>query len=372
VRFTEQLERWRQRSYAARKRREFKAWVQQLESFPPQVLLGSNFAEFGGVRQHIHSIQKFSKLRVELAPPDELLRLISPHEVRTIFRDEFFRLEPMKISAFHSHVFPWFIEWSRTRERKSTKWIHTYHLPYFPEHAEGPLAAWQEEINRALIDDARHADVRLSVSKWQQAYLADEHDITTSYLPNGVDVAVCDRANASRFRQLTGLTDFVLYVGRNDPVKNPAEFVRLAARMPSLQFVMLGRDLSPAIMETEWKVDVPANVLVRGETKHSEVLDAIAASRAVVVTSRREGLPTLVLEAMALEKNVVVPREAGCLEAIDQGEFGFVYEAGEIDHLVEQTVKAIDSPANHGARERVLTEFDWRVIAPKLDAYYAA
>jgi glycosyltransferase involved in cell wall biosynthesis len=371
VRFRQALERWEQTSLDRRKKREFNSWLTQLKSFPPQVLIGSNFAEFGGVRHHIHSVRKFSRFRVELAPPDELLRVMSAHDVRTTFRDAFFEYDPQGVSAVHSHVFPWFIEWCLTRKVKRAKWVHTYHLPYFAEHAIGGIEPWQEEINRALVGDARHADVRLSVSRWQQAFLAEKHGITTSYLPNGVDVSLCDKADANRFTRLTGLNDFVLYVGRNDPVKNPADFVQLAMQMRSTQFLMVGRDLSKESLMRDWSLDVPSNLVIQGELSHGAVHDAIAASRAVVVTSKREGLPTLVLEVMALRKNVVVPREPGCLEAVDDGNFGFVYEPGDLSDLAEKTASAIDAGVNPRARDRVLAEFDWQVIAPKLDAIYA-
>ena len=367
----QEFNRWRQRADEGGKKRQFDSWRRRLEASPPQVLIGSNFAEYGGVREHIHAIQRYSRVRVELAPPDELLLRLAPHELRTQFKEAFFDIQPTGIEALHSHVFPWFIEWCLTRKNRKAKWIHTYHLPYFAEHATGSLSGWQREINDALNEKARYADVRLSVSRWQQEFLASEHGITSSYLPNGVDVVRCDGASSERFSNETGLRAFALYVGRNDPVKNPAEFVRLAGAMPGLQCVMIGRGLTNEVLRSEWGLEVPANVFVYGEASHAVVQDAIAASSVVVVTSKREGLPTLVLEAMTAGKSVVVPREAGCLEAIDHGRFGFVYEAGRVDDLAHQTENAInDSNRCSLARERILAEYDWRVVAPKLDAIY--
>jgi glycosyltransferase involved in cell wall biosynthesis len=311
-------------------------------------------------------------MRVELAPPEEVLRIVSPYEVTSSFRNRFFSYEPRGVTAIHSHVFPWFIEWCRSRKTKDAKWVHTYHLPYFLEHANGRMEAWQEEFNRSLVEDARHADVRLSVSRWQQDFLDGEHGISTTYLPNGVDVLSCDNADGTRFRDSTGLEDFVLYVGRNDPVKNPVEFVRLAARMPSTRLVMIGHGLSEAVVAEMAGSVAPSNLVIRGEASHAAILDAIAASSAVVVTSKREGLPTLVLEAMALEKNIVVPREAGCLEAVGEEGAGISYEPGALDDLEEKTRRALSLPPNTAGRVRVLEEFDWRVVAAKLDRVYTS
>lgn len=368
-RFSRAIAGLRERAVARRKRRDFEAWLAHLHAQPPEVLLGSNFAEFGGVRGHIHAIQKHSGHNVELAPTDELLRKLEPHDLSSTFNDAFLDFEPRGIGVAHSHVFPWFIEWC-SRHHRRVRWVHTYHAPYFPEYARENLLPWQIRFNDILINVARHAHVRISVSRWQQEWLSENHGIQTNYLPNGVDVALCDDAEAQRFVARTGRDDFVLYVGRNDPVKNPVDFVRLAQRMPGQQFVMIGRDLGAEALRTEWKVTAPPNLLICGDATHAQVQDALAACRALVVTSRREGLPTVVLEAMAHAKPVVVPNEAGCVEAIANGAFGYIFTPGDVTDLASQTRAALDDARGPSARAHVLAEYDWRVIAPRLDAIY--
>jgi glycosyltransferase involved in cell wall biosynthesis len=222
------------------------------------VVMGPNLA-WGGVRQHIHAIKQYSSLRVELVPPDALLG-----EFYGDLRQEFLDCLPGDIRVVHSHVLPWFIDWCKRQQESGVRWVHTYHNMYWPEFAEGDLLPWQKGVNHAILNDARRADVRISVSRWQQGYLAKTHGIDTLYLPNGVDVALCDQADAKGFRRQVGDDRFVLYAGRNDPVKNPADFVRLTARLPSQRFVMLGHGLSNEILHDEWGVDVPPNLLVQG------------------------------------------------------------------------------------------------------------
>jgi glycosyltransferase involved in cell wall biosynthesis len=82
-------------------------------------------------------------------------------------------------------------------------------------------------------------------------------------------------------------------------------------------------------------------------------------------------LPTLVLEAMAHSRSVVVANDPGCVEAIAGGRFGFVYRQGDISDMVEKTESAlVDRERRVGARDHVLAEYDWRAVAPKLDAIY--
>lgn len=349
----------------------FQRWVSHLHANPPTVLIGSNFAEFGGVRGHIHAIQRFSSLNVELAPSDELLDRLSPSGFGGEYRQAFMDVKPGCIRAIHSHVFPWFITWCYRHRKPGTLWLHTYHLNYYPEHGGGRVLPWQQEINESLINVARHADIRISVSRWQQEYLLEQYGIDTIYIPNGVDVAACDAGDAEGFRARTGLRDFVLYVGRNDPVKNPAEFVRLAQVLPDFQVVMIGNGLSRDVLEKEWGIDVPANCYVLGKLSHADVQDALAACSVLVVTSKREGLPTLVMEGMAHCKPVIVPDEPGCIEAVAGGDCGHIYHLGDIGDLARKTLIArADTETGIRARARVLEEYAWHVIAPRLDALY--
>ena len=363
---------FRQRAAHARKERVFRNWLRDLTANPPSGLLGANFAKHGGIRNHIRAIQNHSALRIELAPPESVMQSLATGDLTKTFLEAFFEFHPKGIRFLHSHVYPWFIQWCHHQQKQhGTRWIHTHHNWYYPEFGREVLEPWQEEFNEQFLFALRHADVSLSVSRWQQTFLRETHGLETQYVPNGVDVTICDRAVATRCHRKTGLLDFVLYVGRNDPVKNPADFVKLAVNLPKQQFLMLGQGLSNATLLNEWGVSVPANLKVMGEATHQETQDALAACSALVVTSKREGLPTLVLEAMTHGKPIVVPDEDGCLEAIGHGDFGFSYRHGDIDQLAATTIEAsLDKTRCRRAPQRIAEEYDWRVVARKLDHFY--
>ena len=368
---------WDKRRVARRAVRDrFRAcrnWLQRLTTQRPEVLVGANFVPFGGTRQHMHSLLRYSSLNLAIVPDDAVLEQVEPGFLAAEFNDEFYLWPPVGVKTVHSHVFPWFIEWCDFQKRqRGVRWVHTHHNWYYPEFGKGILEPWQTQFNEGFLFALRNADVCLSVSKWQQRFLRDQFGLDSNYLPNGVDVKVCDQANASRWVAKTGLRDFVLYLGRNDPVKNPVDFVLLAQSVPALQFVMIGQGLSVDVLLNEWQITTPGNLTVLSGVSHDEAQDAIAACAVLVMTSKREGLPTLALEAMAQSKPVVVPTEDGCMEAIENGEFGFIYEQGNIEHLVEVTLEALqDRLRCRRSRQHVLNEYDWPVIMRKLDRVYA-
>ncbi len=147
---------WRHASRTKQKSAKFDNWIDRLTRDPPDVLLGANFAEHGGVRGHLHAIQKHSALNVSLAPPEELIASgLSPHDFHTTFRQRFIDFPARGIRVVHSHVFPWFVHWCRAKQSNPVRWIHTYHNMYFPEFARGELESWQQEINDVILSEAR-------------------------------------------------------------------------------------------------------------------------------------------------------------------------------------------------------------------------
>jgi glycosyltransferase involved in cell wall biosynthesis len=347
-------------------------WAHSIAKSGAEVLIGANFVPFGGTRQHMHSIRRFSNLNVQLIPGDDLLKSVTAAEFVELFSKSFDEWVCPSTICLHSHVFPWFIHWcSEQQKRRGLRWIHTHHNWYYPEFSKGDLLPWQKEFNNGFLFALKYADVSLCVSRWQQRFLKNTFGIDTFYLPNGVDVSACLCGNASRGRQWIQEESFVLYLGRNDPVKNPVDFVRLARALPQVQFVMLGQDLSIDCLQNEWSIECPSNLKVLGGVSHTDAQDAIAACSVLVMTSLREGLPTLALEGMAHGKPVVVPSEDGCMEAVGDGEFGFVYLQGDIDSLTAQVERALhDRRHCDAARERVYREFDWPQITRVLDQIY--
>jgi glycosyltransferase involved in cell wall biosynthesis len=373
-----ELSYWQSRAISAiadkisksRKRRLYARWLRTLETAPPDVLIGANIDRHGGIRQHLLGIQKYSSLRVAFSPPDELTGALTYHDLRTVLFDQLMEFDPNAIRAIHSHVYPYFIEWCAARKRKEFRWIHTYHSFYHAAAEGGQLLPWQEEINDVLIRVARNADVRISVSRWQQQYLKTAFGIECIYVPNGVDVELCDSADPDRFWQGDVSAPFVLFVGRDEPVKNPADFVKLASRVPGLRFVMIGSGLDHT-SKSEWTVGLPPNIELRGRQTRVAVQDAIAACSVVVVTSALEGLPTIVLEAMTHGKPIVVPNVPGCMEPVTGHSFGFVYCANDIEDLMRKTQLALSGDPHYPlARDIVLAEYDWRVVGRRLDAVY--
>jgi colanic acid/amylovoran biosynthesis glycosyltransferase len=73
---------------------------------------------------------------------------------------------------------------------------------------------------------------------------------------------------------------------------------------------------------------------VTGWIDGKQVREEIQAARALVLPSFAEGLPVVLMEAMALRRPVITTYVAGIPELVRAGENGWLVPAGDIDALV--------------------------------------
>jgi glycosyltransferase involved in cell wall biosynthesis len=233
------------------------------------------------------------------------------------------------------------------------------------------LLPWQEAINRALVEDARGADARLSVSYWFAKHVSHTYGITTEVIPYGVDVRACDTARADRFVSAFAEDSGVLFVRTLGSIKNPLAFVEIARRFPKERCVMSGANLTEERVARALGAELPRNLVTLGPLSGAAAPDAIAACRIFVMTSHREGLPTALLEAMTMRKACVAPCSYGCEDAIHDDRFGFLYEPWNLDDFEAKIRAALEASSMAAARERVPEHFSWDVVMPRIDAVYA-
>lgn len=332
------------------------------------VAIGATYRATFGLTQHILGIQRFSSHAVKTVP-SSFARLLLNENYRRI---QYYQLlmPHLKLSRYdimHSHVDEWFTRLCQRSRNKARRWVHTYHGYYWEADYPDGLAAWQRSLNDVTVAVGSQADLRICVSPWLHDFLLDEFSVETITIPNACDVDRCARANPHRFRERYHLTDFVLYVGYSSAVKNPQLFIDLALHIPDMQFVMIGRGLD----ELHRSGRRPPNLLTIGELKHEYVLDALSACRVYVMTSKREGCPTSLLEAMAMAKPVVVSQVPGCRELVDHEEDGLLFSPDSIEDLVVSTRRALDAnQMGPKAKAKVAAQYGWHVVARRLDAAY--
>jgi colanic acid/amylovoran biosynthesis glycosyltransferase len=133
----------------------------------------------------------------------------------------------------------------------------------------------------------------------------------------------------------------MLAVGRLHPVKNYA-FLLLACRElkdRGIRFACRiageGRERS-ALERLIGRLDLHTEVRLLGHLSRDQLHAVYEEATLVVLTSRSEGIPVVLMEAMAHGKTVLAPAITGIPELVCDGKTGFLYRPGCLEDFVTQ------------------------------------
>lgn len=190
-----------------------------------------------------------------------------------------------------------------------------------------------EEFYRAigLREKVTHATFVVAISSFcrSQVYLWSRYSdwAKISVIRCGIEPAFYASAP-----QVSGREQRLICVGRLAPEKGHLLLIETAALLArkGLQFEIMFAGDGPLRHEMEALIarhDLTARVSITGWISSNQVRDAILASRALVQPSFAEGLPVVIMEAMALRRPVVATYIAGIPELVINGATGWVVPA---------------------------------------------
>ncbi|MBA2127596.1 colanic acid biosynthesis glycosyltransferase WcaL [Hyphomicrobium methylovorum] len=119
-------------------------------------------------------------------------------------------------------------------------------------------------------------------------------------------------------------------------------------------------------------------VSITGWISSEQVAREIESARALVLPSFAEGLPVVIMEAMALERPVITTYVAGIPELVTDGNSGWLLPAGDVHALTDAMAACLATPASkihemgRIARERVLNAHNINTECKKLAALFQA
>lgn len=128
-------------------------------------------------------------------------------------------------------------------------------------------------------------------------------------------------------------------------------FARVVGQIPAARLVLAGDgDLRPALEARIRDLGLGTRVRITGWISSAQVRDELLAARVLVQPSFQEGLPVVIMEAMALGRPAISTYVAGIPELVLPGETGWLVPAGEIAALAEAMAAAAATPAPEMAR----------------------
>lgn len=241
-----------------------------------------------------------------------------------------------------------------------------------------------EEFDRpfgiALAEKLRAAGFAVAISSFGRSQLLRWLD---GRQWNKVKVVHCgiDKAFADGTNEPLPQAPRLLCIGRLCEQKGQLLLVeaarKLKARGVTFELVFAGD--GPMRSEIEAAVRdaaLGAQVRITGWLSGAEVRRELQQCRVMVLPSFAEGLPVVIMEAMAVERPVVTTAIAGIPELVIDGDTGFLVPAGDVEALAQklETVLAMPEHALQAitarARRRVMDRHDADTEAAKLAALF--
>jgi colanic acid/amylovoran biosynthesis glycosyltransferase len=120
----------------------------------------------------------------------------------------------------------------------------------------------------------------------------------------------------------------------------------LAARNLAFELVLVGDGpIRGALEQAIGRLGLGERVRITGWLSSTRVREEILAARALVLPSFAEGLPVVIMEAMALRRPVLSTYIAGIPELVIPGENGWLFPAGSLEELSRALEACLSAPA---------------------------
>ena len=201
-------------------------------------------------------------------------------------------------------------------------------------------------------------------------------------IPNGIDPARFASPHAGEEARralgipldapLAGLVGRVLAQKRVDLFLEAAR--RTAERIGQARFLVVGEgELLEAMKSAAARMGLDSRLLFTGATENADAL--IAALDLLVLTSDFEGLPNVVMEAMAAGRPVVATDVGSCRELVVDGVTGFLVPPGDAEAVFRRMVDTLslaDRGRSLGAAgsEKIRREFTVPAMVRRFESLY--
>ena len=253
---------------------------------------------------------------------------------------------------------------------------HGGYAPASLARSRGRKAVYTWLVERRLV---RGAALRVALTDDEAGDLLAFGEMPTAIIPNGVHPTP-SHVDPNAFRREIGLDPGVrllLFVGRLDVVHKGLDLlVRAVATAPGWQAVLVGSDFrggADQLRSLARSLGAEGRLTLTGPRWGQALHQAYAAADCFALTSRWEGLPLSLLEALAHGLPAVVSPAVDRLVGVAAAGAGWSAAPSELGALL-RSVRDVDDRerARRSAAARALSaRYDWATIGLRYEAAYA-
>ena len=230
-----------------------------------------------------------------------------------------------------------------------------------------------------------NADALLSVSRYTANLTKELFGLKSDFtvIPNSIDLDkfAADSKNVDE--------NIILYFGtlirKKGLLELPLIFNEIYKRNSKAKLLLIGRDASDiisgnastwAMMQQLFDEDALKQVSFKGSVPYDEIKKHISAASVCVFPTFAEALPVSWIEAMAMQKAIVVSNIGWATEIIDDCVDGFLSHPKNHKLFADRVLELLDNPKlrsqfGNEAKETVKEKFSIEVVAKKSADFYS-
>ncbi|WP_053364477.1 glycosyltransferase [Bacillus sp. FJAT-27251] len=221
---------------------------------------------------------------------------------------------------------------------KGLPWILTLHgsdVQVYPHYSTSAMKAFR----RSVLAANEVLAVGENLRQKSRELTARE----SKHLPIGIDLSRFGMPQQSRLAlrkqlQLPGDKKLIVFVGRLTEAKGVFELAKALEQLPNQMAAVFVGD-GPARKSLSMHPELNTRLFLAGQVENQKVKDYLAACDVLALPSWSEGMPTVVVEALAMKVPVVCTAVGGIPDLFKQHSHVLV-EPRDIDSLVHRLQKA--------------------------------
>lgn len=223
---------------------------------------------------------------------------------------------------------------------------------------------------------ATNCDAIIAVSRSLKERLCElgtpEDKVTV--LRNGVDLELFQPLNRRHIREQLGVTGtLLLSVGNLIEQKGHDLAIRALVDIPNAQLIIIGRGPNErSIRELAASLGIGDRVRFLDNLPQAELVRYYNAADVLVLASVSEGMPNVVLEAIACGTPVVATAAGGTAEVISCPEAGELMQVRNTSGLIEAFTRLRERTPDRAATRRHAEQFGWSDVVRDQLALYAS
>lgn len=248
------------------------------------------------------------------------------------------------------------------------------HAPFARNETRTPMQNLVVSLYDLFIGapNLKKFDKVIAITKWEMPFLIQLglSNEEIAYIPNGISKSFFEEASGEENK------NELLYIGRVSPIKDIETIIRALPLVRSKAFLRVYGPAEEKYLLKLSNLVKSLNLEKRIEfmTKQYNSEEQIAETdkaRIIILASKSEGLPQVLIESLARKKIVIASDNPGNKDIVQEGKNGFIFRKGDekdlatkIDLVLSLKSKQISEIKNN-AKESV-KDYAWEKVIAKI------